>query len=57
MSKPDDVVDKPDTFEMRKYTSFVDMNIILMTITGHSYCRLIVEICVVHLRNFATLIY
>ena len=41
------------SFEMRKYASFVEMNIL----QKHSYCHLIVEICVIHLWNFVTLIY
>ena len=36
MSKTDYVIDKPGvlfSFEMRKYASFADMNMMLMTIT------------------------
>ena len=46
------------SFEMREYASFAEMNMILWPLQNHSHCRLlIVEICVIHLRNFKTLIY
>ena len=45
------------SFEMKKYASLAEINIILMAITKHSYCRLIVEICIIHLQSFIALIY
>ena len=38
------------SFEMRKYASFAEMNVILM-IGTKAYCRLTVEICVIHLSS------